>query len=279
MSDLELDQETLSGGPRQVVRSPEQVALHFPVAGPSSRILAYGIDLAVVYAIEFVLALVLLLGTPLAGYLAEKLREAVPDPRGDPSQELSAFFTLFAVFLLVQLVLEMLYFVALEVATGGRSLGKRVVGLRVVRDGGLPLGVRESLVRNLLRTVDALPANYLVGLAAMLLSPEGKRLGDVAAGTVVIRLDRPPPAQPLWAAPRDAALAFRFDRAQIERLGPDGRALVRQTLRRLDALPRDAADTALERAVEALRARLGYGPVAAGERRAFLEALLDASRG
>ncbi len=261
------------------MRSPEQVALHFPVAGPSSRILAYGIDLAVVYAIELALLLFLFVATPLAGLAAERLREAIGTPGEDPSRELSALLALFAVFLLIQLALEMLYFVVLEAATGGRSLGKLAVGLRVVRDGGLPLGLRESLVRNLLRTADSLPANYLVGLTAMVLSPEGKRLGDLAAGTLVIRLDRPPPARPLSEpAERAGGAAFRFDRAQIAKLGPDGRALVRQTLRRLDEIPPGAAEAALERGVEALRARLGYGPVAAGERRAFLLALLDASR-
>src|SRR4029453_4482102 len=197
MSDLDPDEETLSAGLRQVVRSPEQVALDFPVAGPSSRILAYGIALVIVYAVEFVLLLLFFTASPFAGAVAQRLREAFGAPGADPSQELSALLALFAVFLLLQLAIEMLYFVVLEVTTNGRSVGKAVVGLRVVRDAGLPLGVRESLGRNLLRTADSLPATSLGGLVAMLLSPEGKRLGDLAAGTLVIRLDRPPPARPL----------------------------------------------------------------------------------
>jgi uncharacterized RDD family membrane protein YckC len=278
MSDLDALHETGNDGPRQVVHSPEQVALHFPLAGPTSRILAYAIDLLVIYLIEASLLIAILLSTPLAGWAAQRLREAFPGNVAEPAAEAEALLTLFAFFVLVQLGLEIGYFVLLEAVTGGRSLGKRVLGLRVVRDGGVPLGLRESLIRNLLRTADALPANYLVGLVAMVLSPEGKRLGDVAAGTVVIRLDRPAPARPLPVAAPGAAAAFRFDRGQIAALGAEGRALVRQTLRRLDELSPETAEAALQRAVEALRGRLAYGAVAPEERRAFLEALLEASR-
>lgn len=247
------------------------------MAGPTSRILAYAIDVFLIWCLEVALLVAVFLSTPLAGWAAEQLRAALGNEVSDPQAELSAFLAFAAFFVLVQLALEIAYFVLLETTTGGRSLGKRILGLRVMRDGGLPIGLRESLVRNLLRTADSLPANYLVGLVAMLLSREGKRLGDIAAGTVVVRLERPAAAQALAADPGDAA-AFRFDRAQIASLGREGRALVRQTLRRIDELPREAAESALERAVEALRVRLAYGAVAPAERRAFLRALLAASR-
>lgn len=254
------------------------MALHFPVAGPTSRMLAYAIDLCIVYLLEAALLLVLFLSTPLAGWVADRLAAGFGGDGSDPKGELAAMLAFFLFFLLLQLAFEIVYFVLLETTTGGRSVGKRVVGLRVVRDGGLPLGLRESLVRNLLRTADSLPANYLVGLIAMLLSREGKRLGDHAAGTLVIRLDQPAAAQPLVLEDDAAAAAFRFDRAQIDALGAEGRALARQTLRRVDELAPPAAEAALERAVEALRARLGYGPVAPPERRSFLRAILGASR-
>jgi uncharacterized RDD family membrane protein YckC len=277
MDDLDPSDETTGDGPRQVVRSPEQVALHFPVAGPTSRILAYAIDVALIWCLEGAILVAAVLWTPFAGWAAERLRTIVPGETSDPQAELAALVAFLAFFLIMQLALEIAYFVLLETTTGGRSLGKRLLGLRVMRDGGHPIGLRESLVRNLLRTADSLPANYLVGLVAMLLSREGKRLGDFAAGTIVVRLDRPAPAQPLAAQPEDEA-SFRFERAQIASLGAEGRALARQTLRRIDELPAEAAEAALERAVEALRARLAYGEVAPGERRAFLRALLAASR-
>jgi uncharacterized RDD family membrane protein YckC len=277
MDDLGFPDETTGDGLRQVVRSPEQVALHFPVAGPTSRILAYAIDVTLIWLIEAGVLIAVFLATPLAAWAAERLPAAVGNDPGGSRAELGAFIAFVVFFVLVQLALEVAYFVLLETTTGGRSLGKRILGLRVMRDGGLPLGLRESLVRNLLRTADSLPANYVVGLVTMLLSSEGKRLGDIAAGTVVVRLDRPAAAQPIAAEPDDAA-AFRFDRAQIASLGSEGRALARQTLRRIDELPAETAEAALERAVEALRVRLAYGEVARSERRAFLRALLAASR-
>jgi hypothetical protein len=111
----------------------------------------------------------------------------------------------------------------------------------------------------------------------MVASAQGKRLGDIAAGTVVIRLDRPAAAAPVAALEGDTG-AFRFDRAQVARLGADGRALARQTLRRAEELPPEKADELLDRAVEALRTRLAYEPVAPEDRRRFLRAVLAAGK-
>jgi uncharacterized RDD family membrane protein YckC len=275
MTNLDTD-ETIDSAPHQVVLSPEQVALHFPVAGPTSRMLAYAIDLIVLMAIGLVVFVLVALATPLAGWIGERLDGLLPDPAADPDQVWSGFVAFLAVLLLIQLAFEMLYFVVLEVATGGRSIGKRVLGLRVVKDGGFPIGLRESLIRNLLRTADALPANYLVGLTSMVVSAQGKRLGDVAAGTVVIRLDRPAAAAPV---PLEGDTgAFRFDRAQVARLGADGRALARQTLRRAEEVTPEKADELLARAVEVLRVRLGYEAVAPEDRRRFLRAVLAAGK-
>src|SRR4029077_9608778 len=131
--------------------------------------------------------------------------------------------------------------------------------------------------RNILRTVDALPMNYAIGLIAMIVSKEGKRMGDIAAGTVVIRHDRPPAVVPLPEAPIAVAPAFRFDRAQMEKLGVDELMLIRSTLRRLETLPESQAVAVLERATEVLRERIAYGPVEVGEREGFLRALLAAA--
>ncbi len=273
--------DTTDEAPRQVVHSPEQVELHLPVAGPTTRMLAYAIDLVAIVALEIAVIAALFAATPLLEWLASQL----PDPNApapvtpqDVPEALEPLLLLLAAFLLLQLAVEWGYFIVLETTTGGRSLGKAALGLRVVRDGGLPISLRDSLVRNLLRAADMLPANYVVGLVAMVVSEQGKRLGDVAAGTVVVRLDRPARAAPLPEGDAQEDLAFRFERAQIARLGPRERMLVRQTLRRHGELGPDAAEQALELAVEALRARLEYAPVPPDERLAFLRALWRAGR-
>ena len=293
------------------MHSPEQVELHLPVTGPTTRMLAYVIDLAVIYALEFVLFVGVMAASPAGEWLVGRMRGvAVPKPGEAPSEkDLGVVLLFFAFFLLGQLVVEWTYFIAVEVMTNGRSFGKRVMRLRVVRDGGSPITLRDSIVRNLLRMVDMLPMNYLIGLVAMLVSREGKRLGDLAAGTVVVRLDRPPAVAPIADVGDDDDAAFRFERAQIEALGPRERELLRAALRRAsrarsieerpssgrryvprprpadpdrlrgsDELRPEEAAAALELAVEALRERIGYRPIAPDERLAFVRALFRASR-
>lgn len=270
-----------AAGPRQRLRSPEQVFLDLPVAGPTTRMLAYAIDLLLIVFLEFWGVLALLLTTSLASWLGGRLESlglAVKAGR-DPFSDGSAFFLIVALLLLLQLAIEWGYFVFFETIMGGRSPGKAVVKLRVVRDGGLAIGLRESLVRNLLRAVDILPSSYLTGFVAMLVSQEGKRIGDMAAGTLVVRLDRPEAPAPLPSVPAGAEAArFLFQREQIARLGPPERALLRETLRRLERLEPQQAALALERTVEVMRARIGYAAVEPAERRAFLHALYEASR-
>ena len=82
------------------------------------------------------------------------------------------------------------YFVFFEGLRQGRTPGKSRVGIRVVRDTGHPITVADAVTRNLLRLADFLPPPYLGGLLLMALHPLGKRLGDLAAGTVVVR-DQP----------------------------------------------------------------------------------------
>jgi len=270
-----------SAGPlRQVVHSPDAVALEVPLAGPTSRMLAYAIDAALLYTGLLILLGLMVFGTPLLDAALRRVLEGLVDLTGagqapDPG---IAWMGTFALLLLVVGFAEILYFVFWEMVNGGQSPGKRVLGLKVLRDGGLPISAGASLARNVLRLVDVLPSSYLVGLTAMVVSPEGKRLGDLGAGTIVVRLDRPRPEAPLAVDtdPRDAG--FRIRRDQIARLGDAERALIRQTLRRLDELPPDRADAALERAVEALRTRIGFEePVAAADRPTFLRALWAAA--
>lgn len=83
------------------------------------------------------------------------------------------------------------YMVLFEVLNQGRSPGKSAMGLRVVHDDGTPIGWSASLIRNLLRFVDMLPFGYSVGAFTSLQHPLFKRLGDIAAGTLVIYRDSP----------------------------------------------------------------------------------------
>lgn len=265
---------TTALGPRQVFRSAEHVALDVPIAGPSSRILAYGIDSICVGLLLVGLFLLVFLLTPLLDSAQQHLRDFVgPLDPNDPSSSGRAVLYLFAGLVIAQFAVESLYFVLLELLTGGRSIGKAIVGLRVCLDGGRPVTPSATLMRNLLRVADVLPIYYFTGLTSMIVSRDGKRLGDHAAGTIVVRLDRPQPAPPLAIEEEDDP-DFRFERAHVAALDAEARALLRQTLRRVDAVDPDI----VWRAAEALRQRMGYREIRREESPRFLRALLRAVR-
>ena len=170
--------------------------LESSIAGPGQRVLAYSIDYLVILLIEAGLFELLPRNTPL---LRELL--AWTPPRLDDVASIQhaaatlqdALMPVLALLVVAQLVLEVGYFVAAERLSGGQSIGKWLVGLRVVGTDGSALSARASLVRSLLRLIDALPTSYLVGFVVMIASRRRQRLGDFAAGTVVVRRARPTP--------------------------------------------------------------------------------------
>lgn len=276
---MRLEQET-ADTPVHGLFSPEGVRLELPVAGPAPRMLAYGIDMIFIAILLLLLFLALVTSLPI-GKVVEKwfsstFRHAMRDVRagngGTPEID-PVFGMILALFILVQFAVETGYFIFWEMVANGRSPGKRALGLRVVRRGGLPLDLRSSVVRNLMRIVDLLPANYCVGLASILLSPQCERLGDHVAGTIVIRLDRPEAAEDLAA--QDAAQALALTREQLARIGSRELQLVRGTLRRLSDLPEDRSEPLLLEVSEAMRTRLGLEELPTPDRLSFLRELLQ----
>jgi len=104
-------------------------------------------------------------------------------------------------FMLTLFLVNWWYMVLFEVLHQGRTPGKQVMGLRVVHDDGTPVGWSASLLRNLLRFIDMLPFCYSVGAFTCLQHPLFRRLGDLAAGTLVIYRDSPAARPDLPEAP------------------------------------------------------------------------------
>ncbi|WP_028101422.1 RDD family protein [Pseudoduganella violaceinigra] len=152
---------------RLSLTTPEGVRLQLTPAGPAVRAYAWAIDFAVWGA-----------GTAL---LATLLGAIVP------SAKLSSGLFSIGLFLAYWA-----YPVLCEVYAGGRTLGKYVVGLQVLRADGLPLRWRESVLRNLLLVADFLPIFYASGLLSMLCDRHFRRLGDIVAGTQVVYRDKAP---------------------------------------------------------------------------------------
>ncbi|MFI2783243.1 RDD family protein [Streptomyces sp. ALB3] len=152
--------------------------------------------------------------------------------------------------------------VAVETLTHGRSLGKLACGLRVVRDDGGPIRFRHALVRGAMGVVEILGTFGVVGCVASLVSARGRRLGDVFAGTLVVR-ERVPAGRALAMPPPPPWLAGRF--AQLDLSGvPDGLWLaVRQYLTRMHQLEATVRGSMAERLSADLAARTGV-PVPQG---------------
>ena len=132
-----------------------------------------------VVAVMFAMALFAVPGVASAGgqvFSTELLgANEVPGP-GDPDGSGTAVLTI-----------NVVYFTLFEVFGGGRTLGKRATGLRVVTDGGGQVGLRASLIRNIIRVLELLALFYMPAIVSVLATRNNQRLGDLAAGTLVVR--------------------------------------------------------------------------------------------
>jgi uncharacterized RDD family membrane protein YckC len=220
------------------VETPEQIGIEFEIAGLGSRLLAALIDLACML-VFLIVAMALALGSiGRHDEHGESLKRVADNAaRSQPwIQGLSAAATI--LLLLSVFVVLWGYYIICEMVTSGASPGKRALGLRVIRDNGLPIGFTHSLLRNLVRIVDFLPWAYCVGLVAVFVSRRSQRLGDMAAGTLVVRHaaeGRGPlgamPGAPAPAAP-DRAVLTPAERDLVERFNARSGALLPQA--RLD---------------------------------------------
>jgi uncharacterized RDD family membrane protein YckC len=147
------------------ITTPEHVEVRLEPAGAGSRFLAISIDSLVTYGAPILLfqLIVPLLGLGFA----------------------------LAVTITFSFALHLGWHVYFETRRGGRTPGKRAMGLRVVDARGLPISLHQSVVRNIVRTLDAAPAFYGVAAITTLLDGSRRRLGDLVAGTLVIRESRP----------------------------------------------------------------------------------------
>jgi len=143
---------------RFTIETPEGADLPLEPAGVPVRVLAYLIDWFVRFAIGFAFSTILGLMGVFGG----------------------------GIFLIIFFLLEWFYPVFFEVYRDGKTPGKKKMGLRVVHDDSTPVGFSSSLIRNLLRFVDFLPLLYVSGIITTLFNKRFQRLGDLAAGTMVV---------------------------------------------------------------------------------------------
>ncbi len=235
---------------RLTLDTPEGVQLELTLAGVGSRFTAALIDYLIQGVILIALGLVLGYGAQIS-----------PGSGGFAA----------AIFTVAFFVVFTGYDVSFEVLNAGRTPGKRLNGLRVVQESGAPVTFSRSAVRNVLRLLDLLPGTYLVGIAAILISGRNQRLGDLAAGTLVVRDRRALPPE----YSKTGVVAPAWDTSAIR---PDELDTVASFLARRYELDHGARVQIGRELAGRLRPKVG-GSVVAESDELFLERLVAAKRG
>ena len=156
------------------IDTPEQVAIRFPVAGLGSRFLAVFTDGLIQTGVYLALFLLIVL-------IASSAPKTVA---GAFTRSGEKWF--FAGLILISFLMHWGYFTLFEAFKNGQTPGKMIFKLRVIKDSGRQITLFESMTRNLIRIVDMLPSAYLIGVIAMMCNRQNQRLGDLAAGTLVV---------------------------------------------------------------------------------------------
>ncbi|MEC5125907.1 RDD family protein [Verrucomicrobiales bacterium BCK34] len=160
------------------IQTPEGVAFTIPIASPISRCLALAVDLAVILALTILISQVV--------HFLSIAASGIPLLNDILSDFGNGFM------IVAQFALAIFYGIITEWLWSGQTLGKRLMKLRVIDERGLSLGLKQIIIRNLFRLLDLLPSNfYLLGGFSCLVTQKCQRIGDIAAGTLVIRETRP----------------------------------------------------------------------------------------
>jgi uncharacterized RDD family membrane protein YckC len=220
------------------IDTPEQVAIRFPIAGIGSRFLALLTDSVVqgiAYAILFFIFFLVLSSAPAAFQSIARADEK----------------WFIAGIIIVYFLLRWGYYTVFEAFWNGQTPGKKLCKLRVIRDSGRQITFFESLTRNLIRAVDSLPGFYAIGIVTMLCNRRSKRLGDFAAGTLVVHERAPEP--PLWGGSASRTItagAFAATPAPPPIVDPNAVDLPADAVARLTADDLNVIDHFFARAID-----------------------------
>jgi uncharacterized RDD family membrane protein YckC len=235
---------------RLTIDTPEGVPLELTLAGVGSRFASALLDYILQIIILVALALVLGYGAGLS-------------PGGSALSSAAWIVGFFLVF--------WGYDVAFEVLNSGRTPGKAANGLRVVLESGAPVTFVPSAIRNVIRIIDLIPGNYLVGVTSILVTKKNQRLGDLAGGTLVIRESRKlPPEVQL----RTSVQAPAWDTSAVDQQELDA---VAAFLARRHELAHGARIEIAAELAGRLRPKVG-GAIAGGGDEIFLERLVAAKQ-
>lgn len=199
-------------GERLKIDTPEQITLELPVAGIGSRFLALAVDTVLQVTLYAAGTIVLTLGSRVITARAPGVLRLM----GPALAIVFAFCVYWG------------YFAFFEILWSGRTPGKRIAGIRVIKESGRPINAYEAIGRNVLRAIDFLPIMYAAGVVVMMLNRHSRRIGDYVAGTVVVHDKLGEDFRPDWHEGTAGALPD----AGLARMTTDELALIETYLRR-----------------------------------------------
>jgi uncharacterized RDD family membrane protein YckC len=150
------------------IKTPEFVSLNYQIAGLGSRGAAMLIDQLLLLVANMVIYLIFLMANVSDIFY------------------LSDSWVPIAVAIILVFIINWGYFFVAEFFFGGKTLGKKLIGIRVIQENGHSITLLSSLIRNLLRIIDMLPTSYFLGMVFIFFHSKHKRLGDMVAGTIVV---------------------------------------------------------------------------------------------
>jgi uncharacterized RDD family membrane protein YckC len=259
------------------IDTPELVGIELPLAGIGSRCVALMVDSVVQgFSLGVLVVALVLLAAMLPGSGSPKQASAP----GEPAK------WAIAVVILIPFLLQWGYFSLFEAFWHGQTPGKRLLNLRVIQQSGRPIGLFESMGRNLIRIIDMLPGFYLVGAVCIFANRRQQRLGDMVAGTLVVHsvpVETPmlPQGTRTFTAPAVerplqpmAAKTVPLPADAVARLSPMDLQLIESFLaRRLD-LPLDVRAKLAEKLSRRMEEKMKSAIPSGTSNETFLEALV-----
>jgi uncharacterized RDD family membrane protein YckC len=242
------------------IETPEQTALEFPLAGIGSRFLAVALDTLLQVAAYVVLVLIASL-LSISGVLPNLGKQWA-----------------IAIVIFIWFTVQFGYYAIFEALWNGQTPGKRWTHLRVIQDSGRPITPYDAILRNLLRIVDALPSLYAVGIVTILISREKKRVGDYAAGTVVVHEKPLQGVGSIWSVAAAPAAPQPVPAIVTAPLSVDELQLIETFFERRASLEPDVRRSMARQIAQRLGDRLGVAPEMRPDAEKFLETLAEQRR-
>lgn len=246
------------------IKTPEFVSIQFQIAGLGSRSAAFIIDqllLMVVNILSIIILLFVMDG--LSSFSFFMMENTLP----------------IAITIIVLFIVNWGYFFAFEFFSGGRTLGKKLVGIRVIQENGHSITLLSSFIRNFIRMIDSLPTAYFLGIIMIFFHSKHKRLGDIVAGTIVVheRKPKPKPKRKKKQTPLEEEIYNRgvskedltIDDWTLKSLGKKEWKLVSTYANRFQQIPLEERNQLTEQIAEILLPKIGLET--AGKKTYYLE--------